>query len=372
MQQQNPFAIQELLDYSIGFLAGNMHDILVCSLVARSWVHPSQSILFRSPGKHIHDMSPSSSTAEEARKRWLKLYRALISSPHLACLVRELFLGANRLDPQTIELIARLPFTRLESLKLTLPSETESFGSLKALVALDTLRHLKLRRCQDIVDLMQHRSAPVRHCELVFQGDLRVFQPVDSMLRIVVVALELDGDSDVAFRTRLDVASLLKPFDMSRLKAFRIKPDNRVTISWKSMPKNAIEMLDIFIENGVTESLDLSNFPDLRYLRLDLGRWIPNISLSALRSIAASQKIQTLVISLCYYPSDESLFLALDSVLASLPVSEVEIEQRGLLDLTFSPFFPKLVERKLVSFVHQPFKSNETPSQRWRDLIDTL
>ncbi|KAK7031993.1 hypothetical protein R3P38DRAFT_2926368 [Favolaschia claudopus] len=356
MQQPNPFAIQELLDYSIDFLAVNMHDLLACSLVARSWAYPAQTL------------KRSSFT----RKRWLKLYRALISSPHLACLVRELFLGANRLDAQTIELIARLPFTRLESLKLTLPSETESLVSLKALVALDTLRHLKLRRCQDIVDLVQHRSAPVRHCELVFQGDLQVFQPIDSTSRIAVLALDLHGDSDV-YRTRLDVASLLKPFDMSRLKAFRIEPDNRVTISWKSMPKNAIEMLDIFIEDSITEFLDLSNFPNLRYLRLDLGRWIPNISLSALRSIAASQKIQTLVISLCDYPLDKSLFPALDSVLASLPVSEVEIEQTGLFDPNASRLFPNLVERKLFRSVHRSYEFNEAEiSQRWRDLIDTL
>ncbi|KAK6974135.1 hypothetical protein R3P38DRAFT_2812320 [Favolaschia claudopus] len=343
MRQRNPLAIQELLDHSIGFLASSMHDLLACSLVSRSWLHPAQSIVFRSPMKHIHDMA-SSSTSGRTRERWLQFYRAIILSPHLACLVRELYLGTIQMDRRTIESISRLPFTHLESLWLALPKELETPGSLKALVAQDTLRHLKLYRCEDIVELLQHRSAPIRHLKLVYQGDsdLRTFRWIENTSRIHVVVLELDGDY------RLELASLLKPFDMSKVKAFRIEPDNRVTISWKSMPENAIEMLDIFIDDGLTEFLDFSKFPNLRYLRLEFGYGIPDMSLPALRSIAPSQKIQTLVISMCDYPLDMSLFPDLDSILASLPVSSVEIEQTGIFDPNASRFYPNLVERKLV------------------------
>ncbi|KAK6977323.1 hypothetical protein R3P38DRAFT_3125350 [Favolaschia claudopus] len=351
-----------------------MHDLLACSLVARCWVHPAQSILFRSPGKHIHDMS-SSYTAERTRRRWFLFYRAIIFSPHLACLVRELYLGAIQMDRRTIESISRLPFTHLESLWLALPKEVETPGSLTALVAQDTLRHLKLYRCEDIVELLQHRSAPIRHLDLVYQGDsdLRTFRWIENTSRIHVVVLELDGDFDIPFGSRLELASLLKPFDMSKVKAFRIEPDNRVTISWKSMPKNAIEMLDIFIDDGLTEFLDLSKFPNLRYLRLEFGYGIPDMSLPALRSIAPSQKIQTLVISMCDYPLDMSLFPDLDSILASLPVSSVEIEQTGIFDPNASRFYPNLVERKLFSSVHRSYEFNEEEiAQRWRDLIDTL
>ncbi|KAK6977291.1 hypothetical protein R3P38DRAFT_3125246 [Favolaschia claudopus] len=355
MRQRNPLAVQELLDHSIGFLASSMHDLLVCSLVSRSWLHPAQSIVFRSPMKHIHDMA-SSSTSGRTRERWLQFYRAIIVSPHLACLVRELYLGAIQMDRRTIESISRLPFTHLESLRLALPKEVETPGSLTALVARDTLRHLKLYRCEDIVKLLQHRSAPIRHLDLVYQGDSdsRTFRSIENTFR-------------------LELASLLKPFDMSKGKAFRIEPDNRVTISWKSMPHNAIEMLDIFIDDGLTEFLDFSKFPNLRYLRLEFGYGIPAISLPALRSIAASQKIQTLVISMCDYPLDMSLFPDLDSILASLPVSSVEIEQTGIFDPNASRLYPNLVERKLFSSVHRSYEFNEEEiAQRWRDLVDAL
>ncbi|KAK6984945.1 hypothetical protein R3P38DRAFT_3102344 [Favolaschia claudopus] len=352
MRQRNPLAVQELLDYSIGFLASSMHDLLACSLVSRSWLRPAQSIVFRSPMKHIHDMASSSTaTAGRTRERWLQFYRAIIFSPHLACFVRELYLGAIQMDRRTIESISRLPFTHLESLWLALPKE-------------DTLRHLKLYRCEDIVELFQHRSAPIRHLVLVYQGDSdsRAFRSIENASPIPVVVLELDGDFDIPFRSRLELASLLKPFDMSRLRAFRIEPDNRIMLIISSLN-----------QDGLTEFLDLSKFPNLRYLRLEFGYGIPDMSLPALRSIAASQKIQTLVISTCDYPLDMSLFPDLDSILASLPVSSVEIEQTGIFDPNASRFYPNLVERKLFSSVHRSYEFNEEEiAQRWRDLIDTL
>ncbi|KAK7017213.1 hypothetical protein R3P38DRAFT_2986016 [Favolaschia claudopus] len=50
MLPQNPFNVPELLDLCISCLE-SPSDLISCALVARSWVHPAQSSLFRAPAE---------------------------------------------------------------------------------------------------------------------------------------------------------------------------------------------------------------------------------------------------------------------------------------------------------------------------------
>ncbi|KAK6984974.1 hypothetical protein R3P38DRAFT_3102431 [Favolaschia claudopus] len=378
--------VQELLDRTIGFLADNTTDLLACALVAHSWLHPSQSALLYAPHKHL---GPNLHIPGIFGKQWQRLYNTLVSWPHLLPLVRHVFLEPNRLHAQNVKRICGLAFTRLKSVKVDVPKPDKALRkSLQLLLGRNSLRHLDLYLSCSIVDCMeilqQHRRWTAMHyLELAVPftpSQLLAFRtnPPQSPSHLPVVALNLlfwvpfglhQPEDNWALRT----PSLLYAFEMAQLRALRLQYDWDIMLEWDPVPDNAIEVLDILIHDTLTSSLNLSDFPHLRFLRLEIPSDVPAIIFPTLRSIALSQHLQTLVICMgSVSSSNEPRLVELDEILASLLISTLELEEK----ITYygpspSRFFPKSVARLGNSF--STISGAEAGSTRfWSKLVKTF
>ncbi|KAK6971556.1 hypothetical protein R3P38DRAFT_3297942 [Favolaschia claudopus] len=344
MDPPNPLKVQELLDRTIGFLADNTSDLLACALVAHSWLHPSQSTLLYAPHRHL---GSNQDIDKIFGQQWRKCYNTMVSWPHLLPLVRHLYLNPNRLHPQNVELICGLALTRLRSVKVDVPKPDKALRkSLQLLLGRTSLRHLDLYFSCSIVDCMetlqQHRRwTAMRYLELgvpFTPNQLLAFRvnPPHSPSRLPVLALNLlfwvpFGLRQPEDNRTLRTSSLLYAFDMTQLRALRLQYDWDIMLVWDLVPQNAIEVLDMLIHDTLTSSLDLSDFPNLRFLRLEIPSDLPAITLSTLRSLAPSQHLQTLVICMgSVSPSNEPRLVELDELVASLPVTTVELEEKTI------------------------------------------
>ncbi|KAK7023328.1 hypothetical protein R3P38DRAFT_3195428 [Favolaschia claudopus] len=126
MPQQSPLDIPELLDRCIDLFGRSEVDIyldapdlVACCLVARLWVHPAQSRLFRAPTHTNPNLAFLSSVME-------KFCAALLPSPHLLQNVRLLRLDHSALRPHCLELLCRQSFTRVENLTIRVENDSQT------------------------------------------------------------------------------------------------------------------------------------------------------------------------------------------------------------------------------------------------------
>ncbi|KAK7031995.1 hypothetical protein R3P38DRAFT_2926374 [Favolaschia claudopus] len=347
MDLPSPLKVQELLDRTIGFLADNTSDLIACALVAHPWLHPSQSTLLYAPHKHL---GPNRHIDKIFGQQWRKWYNTMVSWPHLLPLVRHLFLEPNRLHVQNVELIqiCGLAFTLLKSVKVDVRKPDKALRkSLQLLLGRNSLHHLDLYFSCSIVDCMEmlqqrRRWTAMHHLEIAVPftpNQLLAFRtnpPQSPESRLPVVALNL---------------LFWVPFGL------RQPEDNRV----------------LRIAALLYASLNLSDFPNLRFLRLEIPSDLPAIIFSTLRSLAPSQHLQTLVICMGYVSSsNQPRLVELNEILASLPVCSVGLEEKIIY---YGPppshFFSKSVARLGNSF--STISGAEAGSTRfWSKLVETL
>ncbi|KAK7018220.1 hypothetical protein R3P38DRAFT_1295793 [Favolaschia claudopus] len=167
MLLSSPLAVPELLDACITHLSDSPHDLIACSLVARSWVNAAQRNLFHTPHETNRAFTHDNLVV-------IKLQNALLTSPHLIRYVREICIVVSGVaDRPVLAGFCSLPFTNLRKLSLDLTNPC--WPPLRPLLELSTLRVLCLLTTRGIsfyLDLL--KSCPtVRH--LVLQGEIEPF-----------------------------------------------------------------------------------------------------------------------------------------------------------------------------------------------------
>ncbi|KAF8209755.1 hypothetical protein K438DRAFT_1959985 [Mycena galopus ATCC 62051] len=128
----NPLNVPELLHRCIHPLRDSTSDLTACALVARAWVYPTQSHLFREvlrydPGKG------------EPHSSWKKLVAILQTCPHLIPHVRRLWIDIL-IHPDDIFFdIISLPFTHLVEISAIITLSNTSALAIQKLINLATL-----------------------------------------------------------------------------------------------------------------------------------------------------------------------------------------------------------------------------------------
>ncbi|KAK7000601.1 hypothetical protein R3P38DRAFT_2561107, partial [Favolaschia claudopus] len=322
--------IPELLDYTIGFLEACTSALLQCALVARSWVNPAQNVaLPRSTSHKRKNFEQQIHTTE------LSQHLSLLSPPSRSC-------GRTRYHPRrTIPSQYRRNQSRLRS-------RLQVHTNLRT-VKLDLQCPIKIRRQLRLAPLVSHQMLrrldlimlsdwTIRHIELSFcmlDAELRGLQLENRRIPAcgAITSLQLSPWRNGPFTTlsKVDLPSLVYPFEISQLKALSIRPGYGMTVGWdSSVSIDSIKILDIELLMAIgPSSLELSIFRNLQILRIHVGSFSPAV-VSTLQTVSQSQPpIHTIVIStgqdLATITS--SLLEELDSVLASLPVASLELEQ---------------------------------------------
>lgn len=83
-----PTILQEVIDYTLSFLADSPHELSTCALVCRDWLPGSHSDLFSSITLPIQ-------RSRRASDRWVALEDILERKPSLVIYVRSLTLKAD-------------------------------------------------------------------------------------------------------------------------------------------------------------------------------------------------------------------------------------------------------------------------------------
>ncbi|KAK7042727.1 hypothetical protein R3P38DRAFT_3348638 [Favolaschia claudopus] len=404
-----PLDVPELLDLCIGYLEYSPSDLLACALVARAWVHPAQSRLFRV----AHVTNPSFPSNGDAISRF---YRALSTSPHLLPLVKQLELDfefRRRPHDNSIKRISALVFPRLQMLKVTLPLNPFWFDEakhVKLLAGLANLHRLclvfnsSLVHCADfLTDL-----PPVQHLELTFHRLTYDIEPDTLPATSVVVGFGLrlpDHHLAIPPGHTVQVVSLkslrlfvsdfdesvmhpgapldltLGSLNLSRMAAFSV--DAGVSTPWNIIHKEFIQILDMDTIDSSTV-IKLSEFPNLEFLRLIMylpDDHLPYMILPTLRSSAQCKRLHTIVMSVpdsFHLPEAESSELDLVLSTKSSPaVSAVELEQRtdpdpnenAQFDEDMRNMFPLLAAKSVLRTTSRSYVSM---GRRWTDLVDAL
>ncbi|KAK7042721.1 hypothetical protein R3P38DRAFT_324320 [Favolaschia claudopus] len=334
---ESPLDVPELLDQCIEYLGDSTPDLLSCAQVARAWIHAAQSRLFRAPHVSNRAFPPNDNAISH-------FCYALNTSPHLLNLVEELDINLVHnagLEANSIKMVSSLAFTRLEMIKVTLPTgeNLDAAKPLRLLVNLPSLRFLRLDcYCPPalLVEFLKPCSPVVHHLELTFREELRGTAQPDTPRLAWTRPLKsfklflCDFDDCVEPVVRLD--SALGFLNLSQLGAFSI--DAGVSSPWNTIRKSSLRIHDMdTIADSVV--IDIAEFPHLEFLRMVIYshlRGLPTMLLPTLRTSARCRHLRTIVISLAVpFKLTAAEYTELDGVLTSLSpasLSVVEFEQR--------------------------------------------
>ncbi|KAK7038340.1 hypothetical protein R3P38DRAFT_2905705 [Favolaschia claudopus] len=374
----NPLDIQEILDETIGLLAREPSTLLACALVARSWVDTAQSHLFRAPAKTKPKFPFEESLA-------LLFDQALTNNTRLIHHVRELSFAVGTrstvIADEILDKLSRHQFARLERLQLVAvilkswPSE-----AIQRLVKSPSLRYFT------VTDYSEASPPPLARW---FKGSLSTIQHLDLRYRL--------PDSDVPSRAAVDSIpplfvksarlefgnsdfSLVYPFSLSRVQALAL---TRIpSLPLDIIPMDLIRILDLDYHD--TSPVNLSVFPNLTVLRINVLERFPPALLSNLATISPQNNIQTMVIS--YLPLDTYVpwhhFQSIDSLLSQVPhlgdiVVELEFgvrkhsapEQEKRWEENSRDSFVNACERNAFRFV---VRDSEETAEWWHNLVDKL
>ncbi|KAK7024684.1 hypothetical protein R3P38DRAFT_2950736 [Favolaschia claudopus] len=387
-EPQNPLEIQELLDCAISFVS-NPPDLLSCALVARAWVVPAQSRLFRAP----QDLDLQCGFAGEQADL---LYKTLKTNPSLALYVRELRLWAlssgsvaARGWPESID---GIEFANLENLEIELSRrDPEEFrDSYAKLLAQSSLRRLKLdlRRVwpsPSLIRAFQRCSPTIQHLELYCGAEFGDAQdvrlPAIAPLKSLALKCWYYADDEDDNSAPPEGSFNLYPFDLSQLTAFAVRGGNFVP--WSILPTQNIRVLELWglISRGLP-AVDLSLLPHLSNLHISLNTVPPTI-LTTLRTINSSHRIRAITIFFDLQLSttvrrdrDNSYITIchdLDNILSSVPMDPlpavalgVEFTHDGELEM----LFPGMVARNMVQVI--PYTGYHGQFLWWKDLTNAL
>ncbi|CAK5271736.1 unnamed protein product, partial [Mycena citricolor] len=277
----DPLTLPELLARILSFVADpQRRNLLPCALVSRAWVHPSQTLLFRSISLY-YDYKP---------EEWLKLTEILRGSPRLASHIRVLGMSASLCSyvqrellhialpnlrslsfshfheitgQETVDdlqqLISTAPRLQRVALALSLP-EGSFYNAIQRIFARcsHSLRHLRLQigtREWDTVD---------------FRGEEKVVSPsqifLDS-LDLPVVPLEL---ADV-FSHREGLLSLDQ---LRTLWCLRYEMLDWPGICVVRQSIYALEFQPPIPDEPITSSFEMADFPNLSVIGLRYSAYL--------------------------------------------------------------------------------------------------
>ncbi|KAK6978054.1 hypothetical protein R3P38DRAFT_3120572 [Favolaschia claudopus] len=367
MAAPRPLDVPELLEHCIHCLDGSTSTLISCSLVARSWVNPAQSVLFRDPSA-TNDLFLVSNNVLH------KFYRTLGLSPHLVRHIRTFTLHPGFLSAASLETVASIEFTHLTRLILHIsnPASTESNLPLQSLLRVPNLRYLTL-----LIDgsfatfahiLEGQCSRSIQHLSLSCWSQTTA-RRLPALLRdMPAVHLKSLGITMWGPEGPELLPWLPYPFDVSNVKALRTELS--FPLPCETIRPPVVEILDIFILRNEAPAIQLSTFPNLKFLRFHMVSGMRQTVVGTLATLTRNHSIHTIVISVPFELPVEQCS-ELDSVLASISCPSllcVEIEPRNMKrDLSSS--FPQLIARGLLRAAH---RSNEMVEARWRDLVNTL
>ncbi|KAK7050176.1 hypothetical protein R3P38DRAFT_2604316, partial [Favolaschia claudopus] len=255
MSLSSPLNLQELLDRCIGHI-NRPTDLIFCSLVARSWVDPSQRALFRAP----HRTKPIIEWSDKL------LLATLNASPRLIRLVREIKAAhvLSRLTHKTLMDICNFPFTHLQKVYIDWEKGFVP-NPLHQILSIPTVTHIKLHvsveSIWNFMHIWEHVSPALRHLDVQFSGCRRSSLPSvpPDLVLIPLHTLRLKF-----VRNQHDVFPwILYPFALENLTAVSI--DNEMGVDWNVFAKQSITVLDIVFTDAVP-IIDLTAFPNLSWL----------------------------------------------------------------------------------------------------------
>ncbi|KAJ6566850.1 hypothetical protein B0H19DRAFT_1374247 [Mycena capillaripes] len=229
--------------------------------------------------------------------------------------------------------------------------------ALRQLLSLPTVRRLHLgcvsSKREDFIRLRNHSSSGIRHLELSCQERRWTTSPDPPSALGTPIALDsLYMASTDALDYRLLQAP--PPFDLSHLKVLGV--GWRTQVPWESFGPSvrSIETLNI-VMNSTVNTLDLSSFPNLSFLRIYLPHWIHaarRLSMVAqlLSKIGPANMIRKVTISADPEILDGALCQLLDTSLSSLPIPNAPIVEFEIDSPSYEgvgPFLLRLSSRNL-------------------------
>ncbi|KAK7046369.1 hypothetical protein R3P38DRAFT_3257736 [Favolaschia claudopus] len=373
MDSRNPLQIQELLDLCIGSLSTTT-DLLSCALVARSWVDPAQSRLFRVP----HETKGSFSYADGVA---LQFCNVLTDSPHLLHHVRELYIDEAELEPSVIDRLCNVPFPNLDTLTVDVEDPKESAKQYQPLLSIPTMRTLSLitddtfSSCVPFIALcptLRHLSVT---CES-FDGDGedagQEEDDEDAKSKKRLAKLPAIQLTSLAFDLSFPQKDI-HPLDLSNLKALVYY--SMGSNHWGNLPlaaEKTIEFLDVEL---CPTGLDLTRFKNLRIVRLALVTNSWRSVVDTLATISPPHRIHTIVVNVGS-DYDEPQHAALERTLSALLVASSAL----IVEFEVSPSAKEMAESigKVLPIVvkHQRFRiiyRSLEATHRWRtDVINSF
>ncbi|KAJ7811139.1 hypothetical protein B0H14DRAFT_1475204 [Mycena olivaceomarginata] len=334
------FLPQELVDECLGHLF--YIDLKACALVCRSWSRSAQRALF----KDVFVFVPGGN----ASGRFLsnRLEETLRTSPHLIRHIRSLRLHrqGEMMDLEPFQKVCNIPFTHLEDVYIDHDRSAlalQSGVALQQLLSLSTLRrvHLKCVFDSTFLSIWDRCSLNVRHVSLTCTNydfpDSSGRTPPHSSARIVVESLQLRG-AEAGFGWLKQGHS---PLDLSRLVVLSV--EDPLVLRWpRMMPAfQTIQALDF----PNSDTLDLSLFPKLLFLRIEFGYEQPAVDV--LETITTSSCIQQIVFS----QIERRFWGQLDSRVADLSMGhlpKVGLEMGIDTYNVYVPYFPRLHAKNLL------------------------
>ncbi|KAK7014018.1 hypothetical protein R3P38DRAFT_3004481 [Favolaschia claudopus] len=373
----SPLDVHELLDHTIGFLTPSAADLISCALVARSWVDPAQSHLFRVP----HDRNFGYNIA---RSIAVSLCQTLSEQPPLARHVREFRLCLPlHVDTALPELLQGIQFTNLRTLDIAyFRMESTPFPEPFArLLTLNSLRQLKMHfsvaPSPSFMQAMQSCSTTIQHLDLVCSQGLGDVSTAEQAIWIQLKSLRLEYRKQYGPHT-IDAMKFLSPFGLSELKALAIGGGNFVP--WALIETKNIRVLDILhVPSEKMTPIDLSQSSNLSILRIGFLQFVPPTIFQTLATMISSHRIHTIFV---YFESDlawewweeddYSVWEKLDQVLSSVPLDplptvEVEFDAD---EKKVESFFPRLVTKKMLRII--PFAGYNGQLSWWQNAIMRL
>ncbi|KAJ7133298.1 hypothetical protein C8R44DRAFT_870704 [Mycena epipterygia] len=300
---------QELIDHIISFLHDSPGAFRACALVSQSWVYSAQARIFRC-------ITFVSTNVAENDRQWARLQHTLDTSPHLIRHIRQLdvYTPDNQLSAETFLAICNFPFTHLDGVSVRYDGVALLTAlALQQLLSLPTLRHLRIQchRTEPTIFLQiwNRCSASLRHLALLSRHRFSdtLLSTHHSSMPVRLESLQIESTLDGC------------PFDVSHLKALSVFDKTDIFQSPNFMAAHqTIEVLDFAVYSN-QQTIDLSSFPRLVFLRISTFSrepWLSVLVLRALSSIPPSNRIRTMTLHF----NGGGVPKELDGQLASLPI----------------------------------------------------
>ncbi|KAJ7880661.1 hypothetical protein B0H13DRAFT_2667761 [Mycena leptocephala] len=367
------FTVQELVDAIVYFISDSEPALWACALVSRSWVHPTQSLLFC----QIY-LNRFTSVARPAR--WFGLKRTLEISPHLVHHIRRLRLNIALEDHSIISSICNFPFTHLQHVDWELfgTMQTQHALDLRQLFSLSTVRQVKLTSSfepQVFFRIFERCSPTCRDLELTLSCSLPLptvrDAEVTTPIPLVSLWLTLFGSGTLDRR----LLPFLCPFSLSHLKELYTGTTTD-DIPWHELYPafNGLELLSVPVKVRIfglrsapvpisvqyTKALDLSQFSNFSYLCISMGMSSTSQEEMAtlLSTVTATHHIREFRF---WFATIKAPVLEVDTAMSTvdIPIVKVRVYEEGWVK-----FFLQLREKKYgVELVHfHPSEYTDTKS----------